>query len=90
MQLLFSVVPDEAVQLRDHQGSTYAALPVPLPLKPEWLAVLLPAAAAANALSLHPRGECLNRCVPCLRCMFCCAWGRDCEKSCKEQLRVCC
>ena len=49
------------MQLRSHQGGAYAALPVPLPLKPEWLAMLLPAAAAEEALSLNPRGECLNR-----------------------------
>lgn len=69
MQLLFSVMPGEAVQLRGHLSGIYAALPAPLPLKPEWLAMLLPAAAAETALSLHPRGECLNRYLSHLRCM---------------------
>ena len=54
-------MPGEAVQLRGYLGGSYAALPVPLPLKPEWLALLLPAAAAEKALSLYPHGECLNR-----------------------------
>lgn len=74
MQLLFSIMPGEAVQLRDYQGGTYAALPVPLPLKSEWLAMLLPAAAAEEALSLHPHGECLNRYI--LHALFCVCYAR--------------
>ena len=84
MQLLFSVVPGEAVQLRSYLHGIYAALPVPLPLKPEWLAMLLPAAAAEEALSLHPRGECLNRYMLYVHCVVvyssCCI--------CREQQRV--
>jgi hypothetical protein len=60
-QLLFSVAVGDAVQRAGHAGGAYAALPRPRPLRAEWLAVLLPPAAAGRALSLRPRGCCLNR-----------------------------
>jgi len=60
-QLLFSVAAGDAVQRAGHAGGAYAALPRPRPLRAEWLAVLLPPAAAGRALSLRPRGCCLNR-----------------------------
>lgn len=86
MQLLFSVIPGEAVQLRGHLVDTYAALPVTMPLKPEWLAILLPAAAVEKALSLYPRGECLNR-YPLY--MVACFLSSS-HRICREQQRVCC
>ena len=86
MQLLFSVMPGEAVQLHRYLGGIYVALPVPLPLKPEWLAMLLPASAAEKALGLDPHGECLNRYLLHVHC----ALSVFELLICMEQQRVCC